>query len=70
MPALLKEPKPLLPQPPKDIVIDTKLYIIYSLYSTKESVTGEEDYNNEVKSIGIFIFISLASQSNSIYIGQ
>ena len=70
MPAPLKEPKPLLPQPPEDIAVDTKLYVIYSLYSTGESITGEEDYNDEVKSVGMFTSTSLASQSNPMYIGQ
>ena len=46
---------------PEDITINTKLYIIYSLYFTGESVTGEKDYNNKVKSVSIFIFTSLAS---------
>ena len=60
MPIPLKKPKPLLPQVPEDITINTKLYIIYSLYSTKESITSKKDYNNKVKSINIFIFTSLA----------
>ena len=45
---------------PEDITINIKLYIIYSLYSTRESVTSKEDYNNKVKSINIFISTSLA----------
>ena len=70
MPVPLKKLKLLLPQPLEDIAINTKLYIIYSLYFTKESITGKEDYNNKVKSISIFIFTFLALQSNFIYIGQ
>ena len=70
MPAPLKELKPLFPQLVEDIVINTKLYIIYSLYFTGESVTGKEDYNDEVKSISMFIFTFLALQSNPIYIEQ
>ena len=46
---------------PEDIAINTKLYIIYSLYFIRESVTGKKDYNNEVKSISTFTSTSLAS---------
>ena len=60
MPVLLKELKLLFPQPLEDIAIDTKLYIIYSLYFTKEIITGEKDYNDKIKSISIFIFTFLA----------